>query len=130
MMRGEIRFLSIVGLACCGLLAAPASISAESGARGLQIEEIIVTARKREENIQSLGMSVSAMSQREIENNFARDLRDLVQISPNLVLDDTAQGPGGVAAAYIRGVGVSEVEKNFDPAVGVVVDAGGHWRLC
>ncbi len=116
------RFLSMVGLACCGLVAAPVSIGAESGARGLQIEEIIVTARKREENIQSLGMSVSAMSQREIENNFARDLRDLVQISPNLVLDDTAQGPGGVAAAYIRGVGVSEVEKNFDPAVGVVVD--------
>jgi len=36
--------------------------------------------------------------------------------------DDTHQGPGGVAAAYIRGIGVSEVEKNFDPAVGVVVD--------
>jgi iron complex outermembrane receptor protein len=38
------------------------------------------------------------------------------------VLDDTNLGPGGVAAAYIRGIGVSEVEKNFDPAVGVVVD--------
>lgn len=86
------------------------------------IEEIVVTARKREENIQDVGLAVSALSQAEIEDTFARDLRDLVYVSPNLVLDDTAQGPGGVAAAYIRGIGVSEVEKNFDPAVGVVVD--------
>ncbi len=93
---------------------------AEEGARS--IEEIVVTARKREENIQDVGLSVSALGPQEIENNFARDIRDLVYVSPNLVLDDTAQGPGGVAAAYIRGIGVSEVEKNFDPAVGVVVD--------
>ena len=61
------------------------------------------------------------MGQREIQLNFATDVRDLIYISPNTVLDDTNQGPGGVAAAYIRGVGVSEVEKNFDPAVGVIV---------
>ncbi len=96
--------------------------AAETTAEPWAIEEVLVTARKREENIQDVGLSVSAMSAREIEDNFPRDIRDLVQVSPNLVLDDTAQGPGGVASAYIRGVGVSEVEKNFDPAVGVVVD--------
>ena len=89
---------------------------------GLVLEEITVTARKREENLQDVAMSVSAMSQQEIEANFATDIRNLVYISPNTLLDDTNQGPGGVAAAYIRGIGVSEVEKNFDPAVGVVVD--------
>jgi len=86
------------------------------------LEEIIVTARKREENIQNVGMSVSAMGKQEIENRFSTDVRDLVSISPNLLIDDTAQGPGGVASIYIRGIGVSEVEKNFDPAVGVVID--------
>lgn len=86
------------------------------------LEEVVVTARKREESLQDLAMSVSAIGQLEIESNFATDLRDLIYMSPNTVLDDTNQGPGGVAAAYIRGIGVSEVEKNFDPAVGVVVD--------
>lgn len=86
------------------------------------LDEITVTARKREERLQEVAMSVSAMGQQEIEANYATDLRDLVYISPNTLLDHTHQGPGGVAAAYIRGVGVSEVEKNFDPAVGVVVD--------
>ena len=88
----------------------------------MALEEITVTARKRVENLQEVAMSVSAMGQQEIEANYATDLRDLIYISPNTVLDHTHQGPGGVAAAYIRGIGVSEVEKNFDPAVGVVVD--------
>ena len=86
------------------------------------LEEITVTARKRVENLQEVALSVSAMGAEEIKMAFATDVRDLVFISPNTLLDDTSQGPGGVAAAYIRGIGVSEVEKNFDPAVGVVVD--------
>ena len=90
------------------------------GADGL--EEIFVTARKREENIQDVGIAMSALSQTEVERSFARDIKDLAGMSPNLVIDDTAQGPGGVAAIYIRGVGVADVEKSFDPAVGVVID--------
>jgi len=89
---------------------------------GAVLDEITVTARKREENLQDVGMSVSALGQQEIENKYSTDVRDLVSISPNLLIDDTAQGPGGVASIYIRGIGVSEVEKNFDPAVGVVID--------
>ena len=107
-----------VGLVTALALSFPALSSAQQG----ELEEITVTARKRVENLQDLALSVSAMGAQEIQNNFATDLRDLIYISPNLVLDDTSQGPGGVAAAYIRGIGVSEVEKNFDPAVGVVVD--------
>ena len=86
------------------------------------LEEIIVTARKRAESLQELALSVSALGEREIRANFATDMRDLIYMSPNTLMDDTHQGPGGVAATYIRGVGVSEVEKNFDPAVGAVVD--------
>ena len=107
-----------VGLVTALALSFPALSSAQQG----ELDEITVTARKRVENLQDLALSVSAMGAQEIQNNFATDLRDLVYISPNTVLDDTNQGPGGVAAAYIRGIGVSEVEKNFDPAVGVVVD--------
>ncbi len=96
---------------------APASLAQENA-----LEEIVVTARKRSEDLQDVGFAVSAMSKTEIERVFAQDIQDLSNISPNLIIDDTAQGPGGVAAIFIRGVGVADVEKNFDPAVGVVVD--------
>ncbi|MFM7783728.1 MAG: TonB-dependent receptor plug domain-containing protein, partial [Gammaproteobacteria bacterium] len=102
------------------VLAAGAIVA--SGARAEGLEEITVTARKQEENIQQTGISVSALSQGEIDRSFARDIKDLSRMSPNLIIDDTSQGPGGVAAIYIRGIGVADVEKNFDPAVGVVSD--------
>jgi len=86
------------------------------------LEEVVVTARKRTENLQDVGFAVSALTKSEIEGQFARDITDLANIAPNIVIDDTAQGPGGVAAIFIRGIGVADVEKNFDPAVGVVVD--------
>ena len=86
------------------------------------LEEIVVTARKREENLQDVGLAVSALSQTEIEQQFARDIKGLANVAPNLIIDDTSQGPGGNAAIFLRGIGVADVEKNFDPAVAVVVD--------
>lgn len=86
------------------------------------LEEITVTARKREENMQDVGLSVSALSATEVDRTFARDIKDLAFVSPNLIIDDTSQGPGGNAALFIRGVGVADVEKNFEPSVGVTID--------
>jgi len=107
-------------------VAAPAVLAQDSaGADDMQsvgLEEIVVTARKREESLQDVGLAVSALNRTEINRMFSRDLADLASVSPNLIIDDTAQGPGGVAAIFIRGIGAADVEKNFDPAVGVVVD--------
>ena len=99
-----------------------ATVSPVAMAQEMALEEIVVTARKRKEDLQDVGLSVSAMSGTEIERTFARDIRDLAFISPNLIIDDTSQGPGGNAAMYIRGIGVADVEKNFEPAVGVTID--------
>lgn len=103
-------------------LAMPTAMAARAQGEGASLEEVVVTARKRTEDLQDVGFSVSALTQSQIDGQFARDITDLANIAPNLVIDDTAQGPGGVAAIFIRGVGVADVEKNFDPAVGVVVD--------
>ena len=130
MKRFSTLFLATCFIAgFCLLASTPAFAQDENAEEGreqyreaTELEEITVTARKRVEPLQDVAMSVSAMGAKEIETAFATDVRDLIYISPNTVLDDTSQGPGGVAAAYIRGIGVSEVEKNFDPAVGVVID--------
>jgi iron complex outermembrane recepter protein len=107
-----------LALAAASSLTVPQVVSAQN--EGL--EEIVVTARKREESLQDVGLAVSALNRTEIQRMFARDISDLASVSPNLIIDDTAQGPGGVAAIFIRGVGVADVEKSFDPAVGVVVN--------
>ncbi|SVC88746.1 uncharacterized protein METZ01_LOCUS341600, partial [marine metagenome] len=86
------------------------------------LEEIVVTARKREENIQDTALSVSALSGADIADRFPSDIRDLAADSPNLLIDDLQQGPGSPTAIFIRGIGVSDVEKNFDPTTGVYLD--------
>ncbi|MBV1687961.1 TonB-dependent receptor [Novosphingobium sp. G106] len=97
-----------------------ASPVAERNEGGL--EDIVVTARKRVERMQDVPASISALSAGDLAKRFDSDVRDFADSSPNVVIDDTQQGPGGVAAVYIRGIGVADVEKSVDPAVGVVFD--------
>lgn len=111
-----------LALAIAASVGATSLVTTPAFAEGLVLEEVVVSARKRAEDLQDVGMSVSALTETEIDRTFARDIRDLAFVSPNLIFDDTSQGPGGNAALYIRGVGVADVEKNFDPAVGVEID--------
>jgi iron complex outermembrane receptor protein len=118
-MRSKVLCTAIsIALGSVGATVSPVTMAAES----IGLEEITVTARKRAENLQEVALSVSALSQTEVERTFARDIKDLAFVSPNLIIDDTSQGPGGNAALYIRGIGVADVEKNFEPAVGVTID--------
>ncbi|MBL6813255.1 MAG: TonB-dependent receptor, partial [Luminiphilus sp.] len=52
-----------------------------------EIEEVVVTAQKREENLQAVPASVSAMDASAIEKTFARDLMDVAGVSPNMIID-------------------------------------------
>ena len=117
MKNGKKQLVIALAAAGVGITSVPV-VQAQQGV----LEEITVTARKREESMQDVGISVSALSETEIQRQFARDIQDLANISPNLIIDDTGQGPGGTAAIFIRGVGMADLEKNFDPAVGVSVD--------
>ena len=105
-----------------GLLLATDVAWAQEAANTGGLEEIVVTARKREESMQDVPASISALSAGDLARRFDSDVRDFANSSPNIVIDDTQQGPGGVAAVYIRGIGVADVEKSVDPAVGVVFD--------
>ena len=86
------------------------------------LDTIVVTARKRSEDLQDVSVSVSALSAAELETRFDNDVRGFADSAPNVLIDDTQQGPGGVASATIRGIGVADVEKAIDPTVGVVLD--------
>jgi iron complex outermembrane receptor protein len=112
----KVTLLGSCAIALCGVDA----VRAQDAAVGLEMIE--VTARKRVENLQTLSGAGSALSAGELNRRFDSDVRDFASASPNVVIDDTNQGPGGVASVYIRGIGVSEVEKSIDPAVGVVFD--------
>ncbi len=89
--------------------------------RASGIEEVVVTARRREESLQDTPVAVSAFSERFIENSFSANLKDMGKYAPNVVLD-TQQFGGGALNASIRGMSYDEVEKTFEPSIGVSVD--------
>ncbi|GAB4153092.1 MAG: TonB-dependent receptor [Sphingomonadales bacterium] len=85
------------------------------------IEDIVVTAQKREENLQAVPLSVSAFSGRGLENRQAYDLRAISGQVPSLVVTNVVNVQT-TAAVSIRGIGVQEADPFIDPAVGVVLD--------
>ena len=85
------------------------------------IADIIVTAQKRADTIQSVPVAVTALDQKALDSASIKDLRDFAGRVPSLVVDSVAAGPGA-AAISIRGISFEDIEKSFDPAVGVVVD--------
>jgi iron complex outermembrane receptor protein len=95
------------------IAAMPLPLVTYAQSQGLMLEEVVVSARKRSEDLQDVGLSVSALTESEINRTFARDIKDLAFISPNLIFDDTSLGPGGNAGLYILGVGVADVEKKL-----------------
>lgn len=118
----RISYLSsAVSVFVVGALFTSSPLQAQ-GEEELVLEEVTVTARKRAENLQDVGLSVSALGEADLAIRYDVDLQTLQNASPNLVIDDIQQGPGSPAAISIRGIGTTDVEKNFDPTVGVVLD--------
>ncbi len=104
-----------VGLAANAGAAEPAQTSA-----GV-IEEIVVTSRLEEEQIQDVPVSVSAFTQQDIQRIAPYTLVDFDNLIPNVSVGQQTAGPS-MGAIFIRGLGTADVEKTVAPQVGVVVD--------
>ncbi len=93
----------------------------EVGIAYAAMDEILVRARKREETLQSVPVAVTAFNESFIERTFNENLSDLDRFLPNVELGDGGF-TGGQLAVSIRGFNFSEVEKSFEPTVGISVD--------
>ncbi len=91
------------------------------GVSSVLLEKITVTARKREEPIQNVPLSVTHFSSEQIDTLKVRDLESLSVTMPNVALDDIGT-VGGIANFSIRGLGINSSIPSVDPTVGVFVD--------
>jgi len=105
-----------------GLNVAPAMAQPQAEEPKIElIENITVTARRREESQQSVPVAVSAFNDDVLQDLGALDLGGLQGAVPNLNL---VQGRGSASSAniFIRGIGQPDALQTFDPGVGVYVD--------
>jgi iron complex outermembrane recepter protein len=85
------------------------------------LEEVIVTARRREESLQEVPISLSVLSTIELERLQIRDLAQLQYVIPNLSVAP-GQTTGASASIAIRGQYESDTTPTVDPAVGLYLD--------
>ena len=97
-----------------GAVAQPAGTTA--------LEEILVTARKREESLQDTPIAVTAITAATIEQAKLFNVRDIENVTPNLNFVVTADGSSSTLGAFIRGVGQFDFAVTTDPGVGVYTD--------
>ena len=95
------RTLVAICLAAAWFSGAQAQDS-QSGDQGLLLEEIIVTAQKREQSLQSIPISIRALSNETLESVGADSLDDVVRLVPSLSMTDMSRGSNNV---QIRGLG-------------------------
>ena len=108
--------------AASALALAPIAFAQEQSAEGL--DEVIVTARKVEENLQTTPISITALSGAALEERqiFSTDVLD--QVVPNLQFANNAPlaGNNSSSQVFIRGIGQTDPTSTVDPGVGMYID--------
>jgi len=85
------------------------------------LEEIIVTARRRTESLQSVPVAVTAFSAESLDKAGATDITYLAQSTPNTTLK-VSRGTNSTLTAFIRGVGQQDPVAGFQAGVGIYLD--------
>jgi len=117
----------------CGLtvlatmpIAGPISAQAQAVAAntGTGLEEIVVTARRREERLQDTPIAVSAFSAETLERQQIFNTEDLGHVTPSLQFHSYAplSGNNSAAQVFIRGIGQTDASPSVDPGVGLYID--------
>ncbi|MFM2371966.1 MAG: hypothetical protein RIS85_1688 [Pseudomonadota bacterium] len=127
----KARFTSASTLALtASILMFPAAAQAQDAAAASTtnntggIEEIVVTAQKRVENVQDVPIAISAFGGTALKERAVNDIASLGALAPNVNLDGGTpfSGSSAVLSATIRGIGSDDFAFNIDPGVGIYLD--------
>ncbi len=114
-MKNTQKALSHSGLALA--ISAAIGLSAAS-ANAAQLEEVVVTAQKRSESSQDVGIAITALGEDQIINSDVNNIQDLMSLAPSLQIGESF----GWAQVMIRGVGTDNPFAGSDPSVAMHFD--------
>ncbi len=90
----------------------------------LQIEEVIVTARKRSESLQVVPIAVSAHTGASLSKQGMTNIAEIGDLIPNMEFDSISpiNGSSNTPNINLRGIGTTDFLLTIDPSVGVYLD--------
>lgn len=110
--------------AAFGVMASAAQAQVQAAPAGEQasaVDDIIVSARRRDEALKDVPVAVSAFSSEQLEQKGAADITELTRTAPSLTLQ-AARGSNSTLISFIRGVGQQDPLWGFEPGVGLYMD--------
>ena len=107
---------ALAAAACFSLTIGPVTFAQN----GLQLEEVLVTAQKREENLQDIAVSVTVLNANTIDKLGIRTTSDLVRIAPSLTVNQSNNKTN--SGFRIRGIGTNVFGIGVEQAVSMIVD--------
>jgi len=107
---------SAVIAAVCGSASSALAQEAEQGL----VSELVVTAQKREQNLQDVPIVVTTLPARQLQDAGVRDIKDLQVLTPGLNV--TSSTSAAQTSARIRGVGTIGDNPGLESSVGTVID--------
>ncbi len=119
--KNTVKTLALAVAAYCCAGGAQLNAQESQGATSILLEELVVTARKREESIMDVPIAVSAYNADQLEILKVRDIQSLSVGLPNVAFDDIGT-TRGIANFSIRGLGVNSSIPSIDPTVGTFID--------
>ena len=100
---------------------APTAFAQEAGATDADDNEIIVTARRRDERLIDVPVAITAYSGEALEKAGAIDITYIGATTPNTTLE-VSRGSNSTLSAFIRGVGQQDPVSGFEQGVGIYLD--------
>jgi len=119
-MKAQERRRVCAALFVSAAVLAPA-VTAFAQEGGGTIEEVVVTARKRAENLQEIPVAVTAVSGESIKAQSIESIREVANQTPSLAISQGSAGRASVVVT-IRGQTNNDLLLTVDPAVGIYID--------
>lgn len=123
-MKYTTEYRAALVWACTAVVSYATPLLAEESERSGALEEVVVTAQKRAQNLQEVPIPITAFSGADIERHNFTNIAQLAEFTPNVIFDTTTSisGLSSGAAIFIRGIGQLDFALTTDPGVGTYVD--------
>jgi iron complex outermembrane receptor protein len=123
-MHNSGRVLSVAAAVALAIGSTPASSQQDEG-----LQEVVVTARYREENLQTTPLAITALSVNALEERSIANVDDVGLAIPNAFMRPPVSNFGPTETIGLRGIIQTDFSYAFEPAVGVYIDDVYHGTL-
>src|SRR5690606_3680476 len=87
-----------------------------------ELEEVVVSAQFRKQNVQDTPLAITAVSAEMLENRNQTNITEITAQAPSVMLKPQSAMYGPAIAAYIRGIGAGDFNPALEPGVGIYID--------